>query len=202
MESENAWQVFWDRIQLTACDKPAGEYLDNYTFDCGSAGWTPVNTVSSYSSGNVDVRRDVRRDGSGSRVEQTVYLEAGDYEIETEVISTSGSGFVFMNPPGESGNNYPLDFLAPGVHTETVTVTASGDYTFGVGANNPADSHTVFGHLSVKASGASIDVSDMDGDGNPDTVLFQSGNVTITEDSDSINIDIDGDGIADLEIPK
>jgi len=47
---------------------------------------------------------------------------------------------------------------------------------------------------------------DLDGDGNPDTSLFEGpttfGQTTITEDTDSINIDINGDNQADIIIPK
>ena len=127
------------------CDRPAGELINNWTFDCGKTGWKTVNTSPTFDSGNVDILRQ----SSGSRVEQEIYLDVGTYTIETEVVSTGGSGFVFMNPAG-SGGNYPLDFLPVGVHTTDVDVTTAGPHTFGPGANNPIGSHTVFSYLSIK----------------------------------------------------
>jgi hypothetical protein len=44
--------------------------------------------------------------------------------------------------------------------------------------------------------------TDLDGDGNSDTIIFESGDTTISIDSDSINIDLDGDGVADIEVPR
>ena len=43
---------------------------------------------------------------------------------------------------------------------------------------------------------------DLDGDGLPDDIIMEAGNITISQDEDSINIDLDGDGIADITIPK
>ena len=43
---------------------------------------------------------------------------------------------------------------------------------------------------------------DLDGDGVPDTVLFDNGTVMVTEDDDTINIDVNHDGIADIIIPN
>jgi hypothetical protein len=45
-------------------------------------------------------------------------------------------------------------------------------------------------------------VLNLDGDANPDTVVFSQPPVTISEDADSINIDVNGDGVADIVIPK
>ena len=184
------------RSDETVCDTPNGELIQNWTFDCGSYRWSDVNTSSSYSNGTVDIIRN----GSGSRVQQTIYLEAGDYTIEVEVVSTSGSGFVFMNPAGSAGN-YPLDFLDPGVYTKTVTIDTSEDYNWGVGANNPIGSHTVFGYLSLKKT-TGIEILDMDRDGNPDTMLYASDSMNVSEDIDSINIDTTGDKEANVVLPK
>jgi len=43
---------------------------------------------------------------------------------------------------------------------------------------------------------------DLDGDGLPDTIVYDEDGILITEDADSIDIDLDGDGIADISIPK
>ena len=46
------------------------------------------------------------------------------------------------------------------------------------------------------------DILDLDGDGNPDTVIYDDNGILITEDADSFDIDLDGDGIADISIHK
>jgi len=43
---------------------------------------------------------------------------------------------------------------------------------------------------------------DLDGEGNPDTVIYDANDILITEDADSFDIDLDGDGIADISIHK
>lgn len=43
---------------------------------------------------------------------------------------------------------------------------------------------------------------DLDNDGLPDTVIYENGNITITEDDNSYQADFDGDGIEDIHIDK
>ena len=43
---------------------------------------------------------------------------------------------------------------------------------------------------------------DIDGDGKPDTVVYDDHGIMVTEDDDSYNVDIDGDGVADFTVPK
>jgi len=45
-------------------------------------------------------------------------------------------------------------------------------------------------------------ILDLDGDGNPDTVIYDDNGILITEDADSFDIDLDGDGIADISVHK
>ncbi len=51
-------------------------------------------------------------------------------------------------------------------------------------------------------SGAGGQTIDLDGDSNPDVLIYQDGNITVTEDMDSINIDLNDDGVADIVVKK
>ena len=57
--------------------------------------------------------------------------------------------------------------------------------------------HPVDNKLAVAEPGL-----DLDGDGNPDTVIYDDNGILITEDVDSFDIDLDGDGVADISVHK
>jgi len=54
----------------------------------------------------------------------------------------------------------------------------------------------------IHSPDTSDDILDLDGDGNPDTVIYDDNGILITEDADSFDIDLDGDGVADISIHK
>ena len=131
------------------CPSPPGELIRNWTFSCDDLYWTPANATATYPNDNCRVVRQ----GSAGRVQQRVYLQSGEYNIEVEVIATDSSGFVIITPP-EGNSDFPIDFIGTGIHTGTFTATVDGTYTIGVGTNNPIGSYCEFGYLSFKLGNA------------------------------------------------
>jgi hypothetical protein len=83
-------------------------------------------------------------------VRQYVELEAGvEYEIGMSVLQTSSSAFFALTDPNGT-TSYPLDYLAPGDHSTTITPAVSGQWSIGLGVNNPNGSTAEFAWGSVK----------------------------------------------------
>ena len=131
---------------VVSCDSPAGERMRNYSFSCDGLYWTTANASATYPDDNCIVTRN----GSAGRVQQLVFLQAGDYTIEVEVIDVSSTAFVLLNAP-DSGSDFPIDYANAGTHTTTITAATDGMYTVGCGVNNPIGSTGTFGYLSVRA---------------------------------------------------
>ena len=68
-------------------------------------------------------------------------------------------------------------------------------------ASNAAGDTVAFSNAAIVIALQTVG-PDLDGDGVPDTVLFDNGTVMVTEDDDTINIDVNHDGIADIIIPN
>ena len=183
-----------------SCDKPDGELLDNWTFDCGIYKWGHDENYPAIVTDNRNGSLHLKSESDfGSLVpELDGVLPSDTYILECKVANISGIGKMSIRESNNTWHNGP-DITTDGVHQFEYT----GDVKeIHCGANSDPSYEADYEYISLRKSTSTIQTPDLDGDGNPDTLLFQQGNITVTEDADSINIDYNGDQNADIIIPK
>jgi len=119
------------------CFKPVGEYLYNYTFDCGTLGWDFDPAYPATITDNGDGSLHLKADSPfGSLVPDKGTFDAADWVIEVEIVNQVGSGKISFRRPNGTWVSTPT--LGDGVHQSNpfsgaiaeIHVGADGDDTY------------------------------------------------------------------------
>jgi len=134
-------------LNMKNCEKPAGELLDNFDFNCGTIGWThdanyPA-TITDNGDGSVHLKAD---SDYGSLVPMNDVLPSADYVIEVSVRNVSGNGKISIRNTANQWHNLEY-YDADGVYSATYT----GDIKdIHVGAADDTNFEADYDYISLK----------------------------------------------------
>ena len=119
------------------CYRPRGEHLHNYSFECGTEGWSfdpayPA-TITDNGDGSVHLKTD---SSFGSLVPEDQTFDASDWVIEVKFRNQIGNGKISFRRPNNVWVSTPT--IGDGVHTSNpfsgaiaeIHVGADGDPTY------------------------------------------------------------------------
>lgn len=131
------------------------------------------------------------------------YTDHNPYRMRIKGIAADMSEFVILNEyytDNWTGGGERIIDLTGMTETECrgikIYILGTRAYEQGVEFHSGWGKCQFFGTYS-----SGMQTTDLDGDGNPDTIIYNDGTTTVSVDEDSINIDVDGDGSADIVIP-
>jgi hypothetical protein len=134
--SDDVWYRFWKRIQGTMCNRPVGEYMFNYNFDCGANGWTNNPsydaTITDNGDGSIHLRADTNY---GSVCPVVIPEESADWILEVKVKNQTGTkgGKLSIQKPNNQWDTVKFGSTADCVYQNTYTGEIKSIY---VGADN------------------------------------------------------------------
>ena len=119
------------------CAKPAGQYLDNWTFDCGMKYWGFDSAYPATITDNEDGSLHLKTDSNfGSLVPDNETFEAANWVIEVKFRNQVGNGKISFRRPNNTWVSTPT--IGDGVHQSNpfsgaiaeIHVGADGDDTY------------------------------------------------------------------------
>ena len=122
---------------IRGCTKPKGEFLYNWSFECGLAGWGFDSTYPAIITDNGDGSVHLKTDSNfGSLVPDNEVYEAADWVIEVKFRNQIGNGKISFRRPNNSWVSTPT--IGDGVHQSNpfsgaikeIHVGADGDNTY------------------------------------------------------------------------
>jgi hypothetical protein len=171
-ETNNAWYAFWERVQGTMCDRPAGEYLYNHQFDCGVAGWTNNPQYNATLTDNGDGAIHLLANTNfGSVCPVVIPTESAEWILEVKVKNQTGTkgGKLSIQAPNNVWHTVPIGSAADGVYQNTYTGAIK---RIDVGANNETNFEMDVEYYSLRKVTSNIVTYD------GDTVMY--GNEVVT----------------------
>ena len=129
----------WDKIVKPSvkCDKPDGEFLDNWSFDCGAWYWGFDSAYPATITDNGDGSLHLKTNSNfGSLVPHNQTFEAADWVIEVKFRNQVGNGKISFRRPNGTWVSTPT--IGDGVHQSNpfsgaiaeIHVGADGDDTY------------------------------------------------------------------------
>ena len=129
------------------CSKPAGELLNNYTFDCGLLSWGFADIYPAILTDNKDGSVHLKTDSNwGSLVPDDGTYPANDYVIEVSIRNQTGNGKISFRRPNGTWVSTPT--IGDGIHQSAVF---SGEIKeIHVGADDDTTYEADYDYISLK----------------------------------------------------
>jgi len=136
-EEEWTWRGIVDPRHVGSCRPILGEYLYNYTFDCGTDGWGyDLNypaTITDNGDGSVHLKTE---SDFGSLVPREIPTEDSEWVCQVEIVNQVGNGKISFRQPDGLWHSTPT--LGDGMHKSDpyvgiireIHVGADGDDTY------------------------------------------------------------------------
>jgi hypothetical protein len=130
-----------------ACEKPAGEYLENWTFDCGVQSWGNAPSYPATITDNGDGSVHLKADSNyGSLVPNHQTFDAADWLLSCKVRNVSGTGKMSLRRPNNSWVNSPA-YSTDGEYSMTFSGAIKEIH---VGAFNDAAYEADYEYISLR----------------------------------------------------
>ena len=143
-------------LNMMKCTKPEGQYLDNWTFDCGILGWThnpsyPA-TITDNGDGSIHLAADTNY---GSVSPYKVPTDDTEWILEVKVKNQTGTkgGKLSIQRPNNQWDTVYFGSIADGVYQNTYTGVIK---RIDVGANNEVGFEMDLEYLSLRRTDSKI----------------------------------------------
>jgi hypothetical protein len=144
------------------CERPAGEYMYNHSFDCGVAGWTHNPQYNATLTDNGDGTIHLRADTNyGSVCPVVIPTEDTEWILEVKVRNQTGTkgGKLSIQRPNNQWDTVEFGSTADGVYQNTYTGSIK---SIDVGASNEAGFEMDLEYLSLRKVNSNIVTFDGD----------------------------------------
>ena len=134
-------------LDSTNCNPSGGEYLYNWTFDCGTDGWGHAATYPATITDNGDGSLHLKADSNyGSLVPNKQAFEDADWILECKVRNVAGNGKLSLRRPNNAWVNSPI-YSTDGVYSLSFSGAIKEIH---VGAANDAAYEADYEYISLK----------------------------------------------------